>query len=65
MTREEQIKDCEMGLAVAKERLIRAVLEVERANVALREANADYATYAEKLGRLAYESGPHKGDPHG
>lgn len=57
MTREQKIKDAELGLAVAKARLIEAVRAHERAVAGLVDAESEHAKYAELLGRLAYNAG--------
>lgn len=57
MTRTEEIKDCEISLAIAKTRLVATAVDLERAQVAHRHAEIDFANHSERLGRLAYAAG--------
>ena len=57
MTRKEKIKDAEVSLAVAKERLVQAAVAKDRAIREFNVAEGEFTRYAELLGRLAYGGG--------
>jgi hypothetical protein len=63
MTRQEQVKDAEVSLSIAKERLVQAAVSRERAVREFNIAEAEHTKWAELLGRLAYGgAAPNGGD---